>query len=153
MQRKPLSASARFPIDASQTLGGIEDSRVRTVVSLIQDECKRRFRLRHFAQAVNLTPEHLCRIFTRQMGIAPLKYLKLVRLQSARELLENSHLTVKQIMFAVGFSDESHFVRDFENQFGLPPVRYRESMAKLPHVVQAISISANESQESPTKVR
>ena len=150
MQRKPLSPGC-FSLGTSEILCAIEDSRVRTIVALIQDECKRPFKLSHFAETVNLTPEHLCRLFTRQMGIAPLKYLKLCRLQRARELLENSHLTVKEIMFAVGFNDESHFVRDFENHFGLSPVRYREST--LLHVVQVTSKSANESQEPPTKDR
>jgi len=133
MQRQVLSAFAfaPFSINTSRILNEIQDSRVRTVVALIQDGCERPFTLTHFAEAVNLTPEHFCRIFTRQMGIAPLKYLKLFRLQSARQLLEDSHLTVKQIMFSVGFSDESHFVRDFENQFGLSPVRYREFQTRL----------------------
>jgi len=78
--------------------------------------------------------------------MAPLKYLKLFRLQSARELLENSHLTVKQVMFAVGFSDESHFVRDFENRFGLSPVRYREFQT---HAVVVVPTN----QELPTEIK
>jgi len=130
----------------SRPFSPIEDSRVRTVVALIENECARPFTLTHFAQAVNLTPEHLCRIFTREMGMAPLKYLKLFRLQSARELLENSHLTVKQVMFAVGFSDESHFVRDFENRFGLSPVRYREFQT---HAVVVVPTN----QELPTEIK
>jgi transcriptional regulator GlxA family with amidase domain len=148
MQRQVLSAFTFAPlfINTSRTLNEIQDARVRTIVALIQDKCERPFTLTHFAEAVNLTPEYFCRIFTRQMGIAPLKYLKLFRLQSARQLLEDSHLTVKQIMFAVGFSDESHFVRDFENQFGLSPVRYREFQTKL-------SPSLLQCQDLPTEVK
>lgn len=152
MQRKVPSASARFPLCMSCTFGGIEDSRVRTVVALIQNEYARPLTLSRFAEAVNLTPEHFCRIFTRQMGIAPLKYLKLFRLQSARELLENSHLTVKEIMFRVGCNDESHFVRDFEDRFGLSPVRYREFQNHAAPLIPK-SRSANRSQESPITIR
>jgi transcriptional regulator GlxA family with amidase domain len=147
-QRNGLSASARSPLCVSYSFGSfgeIEDSRVRTVVALIQSEYGRPLTLGHFAEAVNLTPEHLCRIFTRQIGIAPLKYLKLYRLQSARELLENSHLTVKEIMFRVGCNDESHFVRDFEDRFGLSPVRYRELQN------QAVALVRN--QDLPTEVK
>jgi hypothetical protein len=47
-------------------------------------------------------------------------------MQRARELLETSHLSVKQVMARVGVTDESHFVRDFKKTCGLTPARYRE---------------------------
>src|SRR5687768_3187080 len=47
-------------------------------------------------------------------------------MQRARELLETSYLSVKQVMARVGVTDESHFVRDFKKACGLTPARYRE---------------------------
>lgn len=122
-----VSSSSAISMNRSEAFSGITDYRVRKVVALIQGQCQQPFTLNHFARAVNLTPEHVCRIFTREMGIAPLKYLKLFRLYAACELLKTSQLTVKQIMFTVGFKDESHFVRDFEHRFGLSPARYRKT--------------------------
>ncbi len=46
-------------------------------------------------------------------------------MQQARKLLEETFLSVKQIMSAVGLKDESHFTRDFKKAYGLSPVRYR----------------------------
>jgi|GEM_PF-1325162 len=105
----------------------IVDPRVEQIARLMQSEFKDQSTLPQLAQKVNLTPEHLCRIFARNLGFSPLKYRKLCRLQKASVLLNESELSIKQIMFAVGLADESHFVRDFEKVFGLSPIRYRQS--------------------------
>lgn len=102
------------------------DPRVNLIATLIQSEFNDQSTLSQLAERVKLTPEHLCRLFARDVGISPLKYRKLCRLQKASQLLKESDLSIKQIMFAVGLSDESHFVRDFEKSFGLSPIRYRQ---------------------------
>jgi len=130
MPRKFVSTSVSLIPDTSQKPLEITDSRVQTVAALILSGFQQHFNLSELAKSVNLTPEHLCRIFKRELGMPPFRYLKLCRLQKACELLETSHLSVKQIMFTVGFSDESHFVREFENTLGLSPMRYRMSRQK-----------------------
>jgi two-component system response regulator YesN len=46
-------------------------------------------------------------------------------MQKARELLENTFLTVKEIMLRVGVKDKSHLTRDFKKVYGLSPSNYR----------------------------
>ena len=130
MQRKAASTSVSLIPDTSQKLLEITDARVQSVAAVMLTGFQRHFNLSELAHGVNLTPEHLCRLFKRELGMSPFKYLKLYRLQRACVLLETSHLSVKQIMFTVGFSDESHFVRDFENILGLSPMRFRDSRHK-----------------------
>jgi transcriptional regulator GlxA family with amidase domain len=92
---------------------------------MLEDNLGRSITLDEMAKLVNLTPEHLCRLFKAQMGGPPAKHLKMLRLQTARRLLETTCLRVKEVMWAVGINDESHFVRDFESAYGLPPTQYR----------------------------
>jgi AraC-like DNA-binding protein len=47
-------------------------------------------------------------------------------MQKAKELLENTFLSVKEATVSVGINDESHFVRDFKMNFGLTPSQYRQ---------------------------
>ena len=130
MQTKSVSNSVCLIPNASQKLLEISDSRVHSVAVVMHNGFQQHFDLTELAHGVNLTPEHLCRLFKRELGMSPFKYLKLCRLQRACTLLETSHLSVKQIMFTVGFGDESHFVRDFENTLGLSPMRFRDSRPK-----------------------
>lgn len=59
------------------------------------------------------------------MGITPTQYLKSVRLRKAKELLETSFLSVKQIISLVGIGDRNHFTNDFKKAYGVSPTEYR----------------------------
>jgi AraC-like DNA-binding protein len=65
--------------------------------------------------------------FKLETGMTPAQHLKSLRIQKAKELLEGTFLNVKQIMMEVGINDESHFVRDFNERYGLPPTEYRRN--------------------------
>ena len=81
--------------------------------------------LAEFAQSVNLSVWRLCHIFKSDVGMPPIKYLRLLRMERAKGLLESSFLSVKEIAFQVGLNDESHFVRDFKSTYGYSPANYR----------------------------
>lgn len=81
--------------------------------------------LTEFAQSVNLSVWRLSHIFKSDVGMPPIKYLKLLRMERAKGLLESSFLSVKEIAFRVGLNDESHFVRDFKSTYGYSPTTYR----------------------------
>jgi len=55
----------------------------------------------------------------------PIRYLRQLRMERAKDLLESSFLSVKEIAFRVGLNDESHFVRDFKSTYGYSPALYR----------------------------
>jgi AraC-like DNA-binding protein len=102
------------------------DYRVRRAIALAEECLQRGWTPARLAESVNLSPSRLHQLFKRETGMPPARYLRLLRMQSARELLETTHLSVKQVMARVGVTDESHFVRDFKKSYGLTPARYRE---------------------------
>ena len=55
----------------------------------------------------------------------PIRYLRQLRMERAKDLLESSFLSVKEIAYQVGLTDESHFVRDFKSTYGHSPALYR----------------------------
>ena len=81
--------------------------------------------LGEFAQSVNLSVWRLCHIFKSDVGMPPIRYLRLLRMERAKGLLESSFLSVKEIAYQVGLNDESHFVRDFKSTYGFSPALYR----------------------------
>ena len=81
--------------------------------------------LSEFAQSVNLSVWRLSHLFKTDIGMPPMRYLRLLRMERAKDLLESSFLSVKEIGFRVGLTDESHFVRDFKATYGLSPACYR----------------------------
>jgi transcriptional regulator GlxA family with amidase domain len=91
----------------------------------MRDNLHKEVSLSELAQSVNLSVWRLGHIFRSEVGMAPIKYLRLLRMERARQLLETSYLSIKEIGYHVGLNDESHFVRDFKKAYGAPPTLYR----------------------------
>jgi transcriptional regulator GlxA family with amidase domain len=98
---------------------------VQVVKILIEDNFHLRLDLTDMAKAVNLSPWRLAHLFKAEVGISPLRYLTLVRLQKARHLLETGFLTVREIASAVGIPSASHFTKSFKAAYGSSPVQHR----------------------------
>lgn len=58
---------------------------------------------------------------------APANYIKTIRLQKAKELLETSDMTVSEIAYKTGFQTINHFTKIFKNQYGIPPSVFRQN--------------------------
>lgn len=91
----------------------------------MRDDVRGELSLAEFAQSVNLSVWRLCHIFKSDVGMPPIRYLRLLRMERAKDLLESSFLSVKEIAYQVGLNDESHFVRDFKSTYGFSPALYR----------------------------
>jgi AraC-like DNA-binding protein len=92
---------------------------------MMREDVRGELSLGEFAQSVNLSVWRLCHIFKSDVGMPPMRYLRLLRMERAKDLLESSFLSVKEIAYRVGLNDESHFVRDFKATYGSSPSCYR----------------------------
>ena len=91
----------------------------------MREDVRGELSLAEFAQSVNLSVWRLCHIFKSDVGMPPMRYLRGLRMERAKDLLESSFLSVKEIAYRVGLNDESHFVRDFKSTYGSSPALYR----------------------------
>ncbi len=101
------------------------DKRVEKIIQMMRADVSGELSLNEFAQSVNLSVWRLCHIFKSDVGMPPIRYLRLLRMERAKDLLESSFLSVKEIAYQVGLNDESHFVRDFKSTYGFSPALYR----------------------------
>ena len=69
--------------------------------------------------------KQLYRIVKKYMGVAPLDYIRSVRLQKAAMLLSQKRFTVSEICYMVGFKTPSYFAKCFQEQFGVKPSLYQ----------------------------
>lgn len=60
------------------------------------------------------------------------QYLNRVRMEHAKDLLENSQLTVKEVCFKSGYKTTSHFFRLFRSYFKISPNEFRNQLPKSP---------------------
>ena len=91
---------------------------------------KHKWTLQEMGNEVNLSVSHLRMLFRTINGLPPLRFLRHERLKKARNLLESTSLSVKEVRNEVGMSDPAHFSRGFKEMFGSTPSVYRNLFRK-----------------------
>ena len=81
------------------------------------------------ADLVSLSPSAFAHLFRDVTGRSPYQFLKEMRLDRARELLVDGHLTVARISKEVGYASVSHFISEFRVRFGVTPRAYYDAQA------------------------
>ncbi len=81
--------------------------------------------LQDIALEVHLSPSHLSRIFKKKLGVTFIDMLTKIRIEKAKELLDNSNLSIEFISHSVGFSSPNYFAVTFRKLQGQSPRQYR----------------------------
>ena len=108
--------------------------KIRAAVLFINNNIDRAWHVSDLATSVRLSRSRFCCLFKSEVGLAPTRYLKNVRMEKASRLLERSFLPVKEIGAMVGYNDSTHFMRDFKKASGLTPSQYRKEYFNPPTV-------------------
>lgn len=99
----------------------------------IQENYRSKLSLRMLSDMFFITPEYLCRIFSRQMGSSMTKYVNQLRLRQASIQLTSTTKSIAQIAMDVGIDDVNYFYRLFKAQYGMTARAYREKYAESRH--------------------
>lgn len=83
--------------------------------------------LKNVAYEFNFTKEYLARYFKKRMGMSMQEYINNLRISSAKQLLCNSNLNIKEISHELGFIDEKYFLKLFKKYENLTPKQFRNA--------------------------
>ncbi|MDF2721481.1 MAG: AraC family transcriptional regulator [Paenibacillus sp.] len=85
------------------------------------------FRMESLEQQFHYHLDYIARCLKRHTGMSPLEYLRHVRMEKARRLLEQpGELTIRQIAETVCMPDANYFSRLFRSHTGMSPAAYRK---------------------------
>jgi transcriptional regulator GlxA family with amidase domain len=114
---------------ALATLGG-GDTGFSTLLDWMRSNLSERLSVEQLADRMAMSPRNFSRAFSRAVGASPAKAVERLRLEAARERVENSHEPIEQIAAANGFHDPERMRRSFVRAFGQPPQGLRRSSAR-----------------------
>lgn len=116
----------------ADTLQQHPDEEIALAQAWLQQNMQRPLSLKSLAAAAGLSERQFDRRFRAVTGSTPSQYLHRLRCDSARELLQNSNLSIADIAATVGFNDAGYFTRVFRRLAGQTPGEYRKKVrAKL----------------------
>ena len=78
------------------------------------------------ADACFLSEGRFSHLFKDSMGVSPMRYITEQRIRRAGALLAETELTICDIGYEVGFSDQNYFSRIFRKYTGTSPLNYRK---------------------------
>ena len=82
--------------------------------------------MEELSRAMTMSYQNLHRKLTALTSLAPVQFIRLIRLQKAKVLLQTTRRPIGEIAFEVGFNDPKYFSRVFTEEFGRPPSAVRE---------------------------
>jgi transcriptional regulator of acetoin/glycerol metabolism/AraC-like DNA-binding protein len=112
----PENSHARPRLESLQTLlklppepqahGGLSSAAMRRVQDYVDVHLGESIDLQMLARVAGLSVHHFARQFKQSTGITPHHYLTQSRVKRAQEMLTKTSLTLSEIAYAVGFSDQ-----------------------------------------------
>jgi AraC-like DNA-binding protein len=108
---------------------GVFLKKVNTIIiAHLEDE---HFDMAALSRLMGFSRSQLYRRLKPLVRQSPAHYIKFVRLQKAKEMMDNSDFSIGEIAFKTGFMNQSHFTRAFREQFGFNPsdVKRKKSSA------------------------
>jgi transcriptional regulator GlxA family with amidase domain len=120
--RRPANQSQfSVPLTGLKT----DDERIRDVVSHIAKNPGSDLTVERLGELAGMSPRNFTRIFAREIGMTPGKFVELSRLESARRYLEQSTMHVGEIAHACGYSTTDGMRLAFDRNLGVTPREYR----------------------------
>ena len=76
------------------------------------------------AHKFGISPPYLSKIFKKEVGMSPVKYLLNTRMEHACALLSTQQYTISEIAYAVGYTSPFYFSNAFKKMYGFSPSAY-----------------------------
>lgn len=104
------------------------EQQMRTLQEYIKIHCVHPISISDLCKVLAVSPQHVCRIFKKTLGIHPTEYINQVRIELACSMLLYSNLSIKEIGEKCGFQNTSYFCKKFKQFEHLTPLEYRNSV-------------------------
>lgn len=104
---------------------------VKKAIEYIHENYTSTITLSQIADFVYVTPEHLCRVFSRFTDESPFEYLNRYRIIKSSEMLLESGLPVSEIASRAGFNSSSYYNKIFLRYTGRTPTQYRKENKRI----------------------
>jgi AraC-like DNA-binding protein len=83
-------------------------------------------KVKDMATILKMSESALAHACTELLGVSPAKAFACYRQEKAKQMLQHTNLSIKEIAAELGYHDESHFIHRFRKEHGATPGSYRE---------------------------
>ena len=125
---KRPGGQAQFSAQLSVQLA--EHEPLRELQSFVADHPAEDLSVERLAHRAAMSPRHFARVFLREVGTTPARFVTSVRVETARRLLEETSEPLEAVCAKSGLGTPESMRRAFLRTLGVPPGRYRERFTR-----------------------
>ena len=115
-----MSINSNRPFEANNIDQKIESAKIFMYENLYGDVDPEAL-----ANRLNLSYSWFRKIFKDYTGYAPAKYFQELKIKKAKEMLQKTSLSIKEISFKLGYTSSEHFFSLFKKNVGMTPTEFR----------------------------
>ncbi len=108
-----------------------KQSLIEKIYKYIQNNYNQDIGILEIADEFHLSPSYLASFFKNQTGYSPIEYLTKVKIDTAKNLLNNLKLKISAVASEVGYKSPYYFYRIFKKVSGTTPTQYREKFISI----------------------
>lgn len=124
-------------LGAARQLAAVDDGDSQAIVNAaieyMRDNLSEPLSIRKLVDYIGYGRSRFFELFRASTGMTPNDYLRRLRLEAARKLLEKSSNSVTEIAFKVGFNSSQYFSTVFMQYIGLTPSDFRHREVESRH--------------------
>ena len=106
------------------------DERIVLAKKYISDNIEQPISVRDISGYCYLSEKQMSRLFIKNEGVSPAKYIMRARMEKICELIIEDELTFKEISLRFGYVNECYFNTAFKKYSGMSPGQYRKMYKK-----------------------
>lgn len=116
--------------ETSHATGGLSPWRECLVKQMILANLSECIEVSALADACALSRSHFSRAFKCSTGLSPQDWVRAQRLERAKDMIQNTDMTLTQISQECGFCDQAHFSHFFTRREGMNPMTWRSHVLR-----------------------
>jgi len=101
-----------------------------SLVAMLQQKIESQYhsieKLEEITKDIPTSARNMTRRFKQVTGIPPIEYLQNIRVESSKKYLEQTQLSISEIIEKTGYNDPKAFRKVFFKMVGMKPIEYRE---------------------------
>jgi AraC family transcriptional regulator len=111
--------------EPSKRMSALPAYKLHRAIATLQTGMGSAFSLDRMASEAGMSVSHFSRLFKKATGRSPSQYFIHLRMETARELLLESDLSILCVALEVGYASPSYFAQLFRRHTGITPREYR----------------------------
>lgn len=118
--------SALLERQEDQKTNKVKSQIVNDGITLIQERITLPLSVQEIADCLEISREHLSRIFKDQLGITPYSFIINTKMEKAKIELTQTLIPIKEIAYDMGFSSPELFTQIFKRNYKITPKQFRK---------------------------